>query len=310
VKTLQAAEGGNQTKRIPLTGVLIANKPTGVTSRDVVNRVARGVPGAKVGHAGTLDPLASGVLIVCIGSATRLVEMLHQLSKSYRTVVHLGARSDTLDADGRIEVETSPQVPSDREVQEVLPPFLGQVAQLPPDYSALKVKGQRAYDLARAGQAVELAPRVVQIDRLAVLRYHWPLLELEIDCGTGTYIRSIARDVGEALGCGGYVESLIRTRIGPFTLDQAVDPFTLSTDAIDRHMRPPLDALPSLPRVKLDRLQVEAVIQGRRLPGCELSDGRAIPEGQVALLDPDGNLVALAEHNAMEGWLQPRKVLL
>ncbi len=222
----------------------------------------------------------------------------------------LGARSDTLDADGRIEVGTSSRVPSDREVQEVLPAFLGQVAQLPPDYSALKVKGQRADDLAQAGQVVELTPRVVQIERVAVLRYDWPLLELEIDCGTGTYIRSIARDVGEALGCGGYVESLIRTRIGPFTLDQAVDPLTLSTDAIDLYMRPPLDAVPGLPRITLDRLQVEAVMQGRRLPGRELSDGRAIPEGQVALLDPDGNLVALAEHDSSAGWLQPRKVLM
>ncbi len=120
-----------------------------------------------------------------------------------------------------------------RDVQEVLPPFLGQVAQQPPDYSALKVKGRRAYDLARAGQAVELTPRMVRIDRLVVLRYDWPLLELEIDCGSGTYIRSIARDVGEALGCGGYVETLIRTRIGPFTLDQAVDPFD-AIDGLDR----------------------------------------------------------------------------
>jgi tRNA pseudouridine55 synthase len=289
--------------------VLIVDKPSGMTSRDVVDRVLRLVPGAKVGHAGTLDPLASGVLIVCIGSATRLVEILHRLSKSYRTVVHLGARSDTLDADGRIEVETSPRVPSEQAVREVLPPFLGLVAQQPPDYSALKVKGRRAYDLARAGQMVELTPRTVQIDRLVMLRYDWPLLELEIDCGGGTYIRSIARDVGEALGCGGYVETLIRTRIGPFRLDQAVDPRTLSTDSIDRHIRSALEAIPDLPRVTLDRAQIEAVVQGRRLSVRDLRD-QAIPEGQVALLDPIGTLVALAEHSPREGWLQPRKVLI
>ena len=216
---LAEAAGSEQARsapgRVPMTGVLIVNKPSSMTSRAVVDRVARCIPGAKVGHAGTLDPLASGVLIVCIGSATRLVEMLLQLSKSYRTVVRLGARSDTLDADGRIEVETSPRVPSELNVQEVLHPFLGNVAQQPPDYSALKVKGRRAYDLARAGQAVKLTPRVVRIDRLVVLRYDWPQLEVEIDCGSGTYIRSIARDVGEALGCGGYVETLIRTRNRP-----------------------------------------------------------------------------------------------
>jgi tRNA pseudouridine55 synthase len=292
-----------------MTGVLIVNKPTGLTSRAVVDRVARRVPRTKVGHAGTLDPLASGVLVVCIGSATRLVEMLHQLPKSYRTVVHLGARSDTLDADGRIEEQTSPRVPSELDVQEVLPRFLGEVAQQPPDYSALKVKGQRAYDLARAGQVVELTPRMVRIDRLVALRYDWPRLELEIDCGSGTYIRSIARDVGEALGCGGYVETLTRTRIGPFTIDQAVDPLTLSTAAIDQHIRPSLDALPGLPRVTLNRLQIEAVTQGRRLWGRDLLD-QPIPDGQVAMLDPAGNLVALAEHNLTEGWLQPRKVLI
>jgi tRNA pseudouridine55 synthase len=292
-----------------MAGLMIVNKPSGLTSRDVVDRVGRCFPGAKVGHAGTLDPLASGVLIVCVGSATRLVEMLHQLPKSYRTVVHLGARSDTLDADGRIEVHTAARVPSEQDVREALPPFLGHVAQQPPDFSALKVKGRRAYDLARAGQVVELTPRLVRIDRLVAHRYDWPLLELEIDCGSGTYIRSIARDVGEALGCGGYVETLIRTRIGPFTIAEAVDPRTLSTDSIERNIRSPLDAITDLPRVTLDRGQVEAVVQGRRLPIQDLS-GQLIPEGQVALLDPAGNLVALAEHNSSEGWLQPRKVLI
>ena len=309
METVDAAERRNQTKAVPKTGLLIVNKPSGVTSRDVVDRVARWVPGAKVGHAGTLDPLASGVLIVCIGSATRLVEMLHQLSKSYRTVVHLGARSDTLDADGRIEAEPSARVPSELEVQEVLPPFRGQVAQQPPDYSALKVNGKRAYNLARAGQAVELSPRMVRIDRLVATRYDWPLLELEVDCGSGTYIRSIARDVGEALGCGGYVETLIRTRIGPFTIEQAVDPLTLSPEAIDRHTLSPLDGLADLPRITLDGPQVEAVIQGRKLWARDLAD-QPLPDGQVAMLDPLGGLVALAEHNSTEGWLQPRKVLI
>jgi tRNA pseudouridine55 synthase len=156
---------------------------------------------------------------------------------------------------------------------------------------------------------VKLTPRVVRIDRVVVLRYHWPLLELEIDCGSGTYIRAIARDVGEALGCGGYVETLDRTRIGPFTVDQAVDLRTLSTDSIDQSIRSPLDAIPYLPRVMLDRGQVEAVVQGRRLRVQDLRD-QPIPEGQVAMLDPIGNLVALAEHIASEGWLQPRKVLV
>src|SRR5437763_8405087 len=176
-------------------GVLVVDKPRGLTSRAVVDRVARLVPLAKVGHAGTLDPLASGVLVVCIGPATRLVEMVQRLPKSYRTVVLLGARSDTLDAEGRIEPAANPGIPSRLDIERAVSPLVGEVDQMPPDYSALKVGGRRAYDLARAGRPVELAPRRVRIDRIVVLHYDWPRLELAIDCGSGTYIRSIARDV-------------------------------------------------------------------------------------------------------------------
>src|SRR5438445_11555994 len=131
--------------------------------------------------------------------------------------------------------------------------------QMPPDYSALKVGGRRAYDLARAGRPVELAPRRVRIDRIDVLHYDWPRLELAIDCGSGTYIRSIARDVGEALGCGGLVETLIRTRIGPFTIEQALDLRELSAESLPGHLRPALDAVAELPRLVLDPRQVAAV---------------------------------------------------
>jgi len=290
-------------------GILILNKPSGITSRKLVDRVARLVPRIKVGHAGTLDPLASGILIVCVGAATRLVETLQELPKSYRSVVRLGARSDTLDADGRIVAEPCPRVPSPLDVENALPPFLGQIVQRPPDYSALKIKGRRAYDLARAGHAVELAPRPVRIDHIAVLRYAWPLLELEIDCGSGTYIRSIARDLGEALACGGFVENLVRTRVGPFTLERAVGPEDLSTESIDRHLRPALDAVPNLPRLVLDPSQLESIVHGRRLTAAELGSPR-IPAGRVALLDSAGNLVALGDLDPREGWLQPRKVLI
>ncbi len=290
-------------------GILIVNKPRGITSRELVDRVARLFPRLKVGHAGTLDPLATGIVIVCVGAATRLVEMLQLLPKSYRTVVRLGARSDTLDADGRIVAEPHPRVPSPLEVEHALARFLGEVIQRPPDYSALKIKGRRAYDMARAGQVVELAPRPVRIDRIALLHYAWPHLELEIDCGSGTYIRSIARDVGEALACGGFVETLVRTRIGPFTLEQAVGAADLSTESIGRHLRPALDAVPDLPRLVLDSRQLESVIHGRRLATAELG-GPSVPAGPVALLDSAGNLVALGQLDPQDGWLQPRKVLI
>jgi tRNA pseudouridine55 synthase len=296
-------------KPVRQSGILIFDKPSGLTSRALVDRVVRVIPRVKVGHAGTLDPLASGLLIVCIGAATRLVEMLQQLPKSYQTKIRLGARSDTLDADGRILSDSSARIPSADEVERVLLPLLGQVAQQPPEYSALKIKGRRAYDLARTGHALELAPRRVRIDRLAVLRFDWPCLELEIDCGSGTYIRSIARDIGEALACGGYVETLVRTRIGPFTLEQAVDPAELSAESIDRHLRPALDAVPGLPRLVLDARELDAVAHGRRLVVSELVDP-PLRAAQVALVDSAGSLVALGEFDADRRWLQPRKVFV
>jgi tRNA pseudouridine55 synthase len=290
-------------------GILIVNKPRGITSRELVDRVARLFPRLKVGHAGTLDPLATGIMIVCVGAATRLVEMLQELPKSYRTVIRLGARSDTLDAEGRIVVDPTPWVPSSLEIEEVLPRFLGDVNQKPPSFSALKVQGQRAYDLARAGHSVDLEPRVVRIDRIAMVRYIWPHLELDIDCGSGTYIRSVARDMGEALTCGGLVETLVRTRVGPYGLEHAVDLEDLSTKSIGRHLLPALDAVRDWPRLALNSHQLDAIVHGRRLTAAELGN-LSIRSGPVALLDSAGNLVGLGEVDSGARWLEPWKVLI
>ena len=307
----EAANGRDTDKKRPSpAGIIVLDKPTGPTSRDLVNRVAALLPRVKVGHAGTLDPLASGILVVCIGFATRLTEIIQHLSKSYKTVIRLGARSDTHDALGQIAALDSPKVPSMLEVRQALAPLLGKVMQQPPEYSALKLEGKRAYDLARAGQIVALAPRVVQIDRIDVLGYTWPLLELEIDCSKGTYIRAIARDVGEALGCGGYVETLERTRIGPFTQEQAIDPRELSREKISALLRPPLDAVAHLKRVVIDAAGIAAVFQGRTIA---LPEDIGPPEGEaclVALLDQDSRLVALAQPDFEQRRLQPRKVLI
>jgi tRNA pseudouridine55 synthase len=291
-----------------LGGILVINKPRGMTSRAVVDRVAAWLPGMKVGHAGTLDPLASGVLIVCAGSSTRLVEVVQELPKSYRTRILLGARSDTLDADGWIEPQANPRIPSRGEVDAAVGPLVGEIVQVPPAYSAVKVRGRRAYDLARAGRPVELSGRRVRIDRIAVLHYEWPHLELEVDCGSGTYIRSIARDLGEALGCGGLVETLTRTRIGPFTIDQAVDPAELSAESLAGSVRSPLEALADWPRLVLDRAQVAAITAGQRLPAREFGPA-GIPAGRVALVGPHGRVVALGESDPSQRWIQPRKVL-
>jgi tRNA pseudouridine55 synthase len=295
--------------KVCVGGILVVNKSGGLTSRSVVDHVVRLVGRVKVGHAGTLDPLASGVLVVCIGPATRLVEEIQVLPKSYRTVVRLGARSDTLDAEGRIECLEGPRVPSPDDVAAAVSPLLGEVDQVPPDYSALKIGGRRAYDLVRRGWAVDLAARRVRIDRIEVIRYEWPHLELEIDCGSGTYIRSIARDIGEALGCGGLVDVLVRTRIGPFTLEDAVDLEGLSTESVLGLLRPGVEAVAGLPRIVLDPNQVMDIIAGRRLP-AEPNVLRTLSQGSIALIDSDGHLVALAEPDLAGGWLQPRKVFM
>jgi tRNA pseudouridine55 synthase len=285
------------------------DKPSGWTSRAVVDRVSRPLRGVKVGHAGTLDPLASGVLVVCVGAATRLIELVQRMPKTYRTVVRLGARSDTLDADGEVTETPSPRVASEADVRRALDGQVGTILQQPPEFSALKVAGKRAYDLARAGESVALQPRPVRIDRIALLAYEWPRLTLEIDCGSGTYIRSIARDIGEALGCGGLVEVLVRTRIGPFTKDEALDPLELSVESIPTRLRPALEAAAGLPRVFLSAEQVADAAQGRLIRLESLAEDVLLAH-EVALMDAQGTLVAIAEPDAGARCLHPRRVLI
>lgn len=294
----------NLERTVAPCGVLCVNKPRGVTSRAVVDQVARPLGRkVKVGHAGTLDPLASGVLVVCVGAATRLIEYVQRQSKTYRTVVLLGARSDTHDADGAVTADPAARAPTPGAVADAVASQVGTILQKPPEYSALKVEGRRAYDLARAGEAVDLAPRPVTVYRIDVLSYDWPRLELEVECGGGTYIRSIARDVGEALGCGGLVEVLVRTRIGAFTLDDAVDPSALSAETIAASIRPAAEAVAQLPTVRVSAEQVADLTRGRAVVVADA------PAGEVALLGPDGRLVAVAEADPATRKVAPRRVL-
>lgn len=206
-----------------MDGFLVIDKPAGMTSRDVVNVAQRWFPRkTKIGHAGTLDPLATGVLVLCVGAATKLVERVQAMGKTYRTRILLGFISDTDDADGTLTAFQAGDVPCEDAIRELLPQFVGEIQQLPPRVSALKIDGRRAYDLARRGQEVKLQSRTVRVDAIRLLGYEWPHLDLEIDCGKGTYIRSIARDIGEKLKCGGLVQTLRRTRIGEFTVERGI----------------------------------------------------------------------------------------
>src|SRR5262249_34880588 len=179
-------------KGSPYHGLLVLDKPGGVTSRDAVDRAQRWFPrGTRLGHTGTLDPLATGVLVLCVGSATRLTEYVHRMPKTYRAGVLLGARSDTDDADGTVTQVAVAAPPDLTAVRGRLDEFLGEIEQVPPAFSAAKVTGRRAYDLARRGDEVVLQPRKVQIYQIDVRGYAWPRLDLEVRCGKGTYIRSL-----------------------------------------------------------------------------------------------------------------------
>ncbi|MCK6475012.1 MAG: tRNA pseudouridine(55) synthase TruB [Planctomycetes bacterium] len=205
-----------------LHGLIVIDKPVGFTSMDVVRRLRRAAGNCKTGHAGTLDPLASGVLVCAFGRATRAIDRLMALTKVYETTVDLSAFTETDDAEGarnEVAVETPP---SREDVARALEGLTGTIEQTPPAYSALKVDGRPAYKYARKGQAVELKPRKVRVDTIELLSYAWPELDLRVTCGKGTYIRSLARQIGGKLGTGGHLKALRRTAVGPYTLAQAV----------------------------------------------------------------------------------------
>jgi tRNA pseudouridine55 synthase len=291
-------------------GLLVLDKPPGITSRDAVDRAQRWFPrGTRVGHTGTLDPLATGVLVLCVGHATRLTEYVQAMGKVYVAVVRLGARSTTDDAEGPITPAAVDRPPGRWELDGALPSFIGHVRQVPPAYSAAKLAGQRAYDLARQGQEPDLAPRTVRVDRIDVLEFDYPDLRLEVRCGKGTYIRSLARDLGEALGCGAYLTGLRRTSVGSFTSVDAVPPDTDAAAARAR-LRPLADAVTELPRLAIPAAAVTRLRQGQRVPFDSAQMASGIPPSTVvAVLDEAGNLAAVAATDATGMVLRPVKVM-
>ena len=206
-----------------IDGLLVVDKPLGWTSMDVVRRVRRAAGNAKTGHAGTLDPLATGVVVCCLGDATKAIDQLMATTKRYETVVDLSAFTNTDDREGEREEVDVAEPPAVEAIAAMLPRLVGVIDQRPPAYSAIHVNGQRAYKLARRGETVDLPSRPVRVDDIELVDYAWPLLSLRIQCGKGVYIRSLGRDLGRMLGVGGHLASLRRTAVGDFDLDMAVD---------------------------------------------------------------------------------------
>ncbi|MEX2138291.1 MAG: tRNA pseudouridine(55) synthase TruB [Pirellulales bacterium] len=285
-----------------LVGILSVNKPPGISSRQAVDLVKRLVRPAKVGHAGTLDPLATGVLVVCIGKATRLIEFVQQMPKQYRATFLLGRTSPTEDVEGEVtEIVDSP-TPGREEIESVCDRFIGTIEQRPPVFSALKVGGRRAYDLARGGKAVELAPRPVTIYGMAILEYEYPRLTLDVRCGSGTYVRSLGRDLAESLGTGAVMSELTRTEIGPFHIDSAIDPCRLNESVLRNVLQPPQDALVGLPQIVLDEREIELVAHGRFMDCTDSESG--ITESLLVAIDEHSEIVAVLKRRD-DGALWP-----
>ena len=284
-----------------LHGLLNIDKPAGLSSRDIVDRVARLVRPAKAGHAGTLDPLATGVLVVCVGAATRLVPFVQEQRKEYRAVFRLGCTSNTDDVTGDVIAVENALAPTDSEVALQLNDFIGEISQVPPQFSAVHVAGKRAYQLARDGRQLELPPRPVTIYRIVVVSYDYPRLELDIECSSGTYVRSIGRDLGAKLGCGEVMSELTRTRIGPFELSAAIPLAALTADRLLADLLPAAIAVAHLPQHHCTSEELREINYGRPIPSGQTLEGKI--HTHVALQGPSGELAGLATNLSNVDWL-------
>jgi tRNA pseudouridine55 synthase len=296
-----------------LQGILVVDKPIGPTSHDIVALVRRLTGVKRIGHGGTLDPFARGVLPLFIGPATRMVEYHAGDPKAYRATVVFGASSTTDDLEGELAPGEGP-VPDRGAVEAVLGEFTGTITQRPPAYSAVKVAGRRAYRAAREGQPIELRPRTVTVTRLELREWDAtdplrPAAVFEIDCSAGTYVRAIARDLGERLGCGAYLGALVRTASGPFTLDAAREPDAIrelvNAGRVARALLPLDHGLGDLPRVTLPDDVVRALERGQVVRPRGQVTAR---EGRVRVVDGAARLVAIARLES--GRLYPEKVFL
>jgi tRNA pseudouridine55 synthase len=269
-------------------GLLNINKPPGITSRRVVDHVARLVRPAKAGHAGTLDPLATGVLVVCVGPATRLIDYVQRAAKRYTATFLLGRHSETEDVEGDVVELANPPIPTLEQIQQAIPPLVGQVLQRPPAFSALKLSGRRAYDLARAGQTVELAPRSVTIHSIDIVSYTYPELMLEVCCGSGTYVRSLGRDIAESLGTAAVMSALVRTQIGPFRISESRHLDQLTAETLDNWLLPARLAVKDLPTLELSEAELRRIGQGMSIARDALPDAN-----EFAAVDARGELAAI-----------------
>ena len=275
-----------------LIGVAVVNKPKGLTSRDIVNRIVRRCPRkTKVGHAGTLDPMATGVLLVAVGPATKLIQYPQRQRKTYIGSFRLGLTSDTEDITGEVITLDEPVVISKSQLEEALPQFIGEIEQTPPQYSAIKVDGQRAYKAARAGKSVDIKARPVQIESLRLLQFDYPDFQIEIKCGKGTYVRTLGRDIAKVLGSDVVMTELQRTAIGEFSIDSAVSLDQIQQNDIESCLLDAKSLVAGLPTTTLNDSEIERLRHGKRL--CCSAWEIAESDSEIAALNQEGKLLAI-----------------
>jgi tRNA pseudouridine55 synthase len=288
-----------------LGGVLAVDKPAGWTSHDVVGKVRRLAGLRQVGHAGTLDPMATGVLLLCLGRATRLLEYLTGQPKTYLAQVTLGTATDTYDADGEVAMRQPVPILAPEQIDAALDAFRGEIMQQPPAYSALKRDGVALYKRARAGEQVAIEPRPVTVYALDLLAFDGQNVRLRVHCGAGVYVRSIAHDLGQALGCGGHLSALRRTAVGAFTVGNA---FTLEQlaepGALAAALLPADAAVAHLTRVDVSEAEAARLLHGQAVPGAE-----AQPAGPARAYGPDDRFLGIVAFEPQRQAWRPQKML-
>jgi tRNA pseudouridine55 synthase len=289
-----------------VSGIFNINKPSGLTSHDVVNRVRQLVGTRKVGHAGTLDPMATGVLLVCVGQATRLIEYIMAGSKTYRATICFGLTTDTYDKDGQVIANADPSALTKETVTQALSKFVGEIDQTPPPFSAIKKEGVPLYKLARKGIMIQARPRRIRIEAINPIQWQLPEVVVDVICQTGTYIRSLAHDAGQMLGVGAYLTRLIRLASGNWSLDNAISLEVLEQAVVENRLQSVLhaqeEAVVDMPGVQLSPAQARAVRFGQSIDA--VSTWNTSP---VAGFDPSGKLVAILS-TEQAGFLKPKKV--
>lgn len=290
-----------------LFGILNVNKPDQLTSRDVVNRVVRQCPKkTKVGHAGTLDPMATGVLAVAIGPATKLIQYVQATSKTYIGGFRLGFSSDTEDITGNVTELPNASRISESNLVSAFDQFTGEILQTPPQFSAIKVDGQRAYKAARKGQKVDIKPRPTKIESIRLLEFDFPDFQIEIKCGKGTYIRTLARDIAKSVGSDAVMTSLIRTAVGDFSIEDSHSLERVQSQNIVDLIQPPRFMVSDLPQQQLTTEEIQRLNHGKRLSRSNWAnltnrtgDNAETPIQEFAAFNNDGQLLAIMERKSL-----------